>query len=395
MKRYFTPELFKNKNDREIFFGDFPFWQGVQIVAGVKKTFPFRLGSKNGYPIQQVSDNSVLEEVVSIYKSDGYDYMTPPPGKGNWADELGENMIQYVQKMLSSLENFQPKNILEVGAGTSYVAKRVKELYPVEQYVLIDPSIREVSSEFEIIREYFPHPRLHARKFDLVLSFNTLEHVTDPKMFLKDLRSATQQSGNVVLIYPDCEHQIKTGDLNVLIHEHISYFTEDSTRSLMAEAGFTVVKLESFNDTFAVLLQPNAESGEGEVASTLNEQKLLEQSAKAFEGNITKAKRIVDEQLSQQSQVGFHGATNALNIFLFLTGLGSQPGIQIYDGDDNKVGKYLPASSIRIQSSKAKTYQENDVMIVSAMSYFEAIRSFATEFHRLDPKKLFPMSRVE
>ena len=107
------------------------------------------------------------------------------------------------------------------------------------------------------------------RSFDLVLAFNCLEHVPDPAAFLRAIGARLLPEGKVVFIFPDCEKQLRRGDLNALVHEHISYFTEASAREIMLESGFTIDALESRHDTLFVALSkaskphtaPMAESG--------------------------------------------------------------------------------------------------------------------------------------
>lgn len=387
----FGPELKTTTNGLEVSFSTFPFWQGVQSTPGIRKKFPFRLTAEPGQPIRQSSGPAVVQEVVDTYKSDEYGFMTPPPGWGNWADELGDQVVRDMKHLLSTLKNFQPRRIIEVGAGTTYIARQLYDYFHPERYTLIDPSLREASPEFTIIRDYFPHPQLDGQKFDLVLAFNTLEHVPDPIAFLRDLRNATNPAGYIVLIYPDTERQLLSGDPNVLIHEHLSYFTKRSTQAVADQAGLTILNMASVNDTLAVLLSPKNDHQQASPAIAVDERQLLEQCARSFENNIYKTMELVNDRLARGDRVGFHGATNALNIFLLLSGIANHPLINIYDGDKSKIGKFLPVSGTPVRAATDPTYPANAIMIVSAMSYYAGISTFALITHGIPLERMISM----
>jgi SAM-dependent methyltransferase len=367
-------------------FSSMPLWEGVQKAFGVRRHLPFALAAPINSPIRQVTSAQTISDVVNAYQSDEYTFITPPPGASAWANSLGEGYAEAVRNLIG---NVRPKNILEIGGGSTWIASRLRTHFCPQSYVIVDPSVRDSAEGVEVILDYFPSARLADRLFDLILGFNVLEHVPDPLDFLRSIRMRLTPKGKVVLIFPDCERQLLRGDLNVLVHEHLSYFTEASCRFLALTAGFKVLALGRENDTFTALLE--VASCHSDTVEELNESQLVLASAGAFRNLLTNTAEKIRQCLNDGHHVAFHGATVGLNTFFHITGLGSHPNIHLYDGDAAKAGLFLPACTTRIISPADESYVRNSLLVVSAMSFFEPIERFAVRTAGLNASKVLPL----
>ncbi len=384
------PCISKNKGLVELSFGNIPVWNGVQKIAGVQKCLPMRL-STNQSPIVQCESLQVINDVVTKYEADDYMFLTPPPGSSNWANSLGESRLKVVEEVIDG--GVLPRNILEIGAGSTWIANKLQEKYNPDSYVITDPAIKETSGRIEIIREYFPSKKTLDRRFDLIIGFSVLEHVPDPVLFLANIKKHLTSNGMVILVYPNCETQMLRGDINVLIHEHLTYFTYASSRWLASTCVFEVRSLRSGNDIFALVLSRDLKGVREKIL--LDESKLLIKSAESFRCSFEKLKNKVVECLKAGQTVGFHGATNGLNICLHMAGLGDDPNIYIYDGDRSKEDFYLPACSSPIRSPVNGDYSSHSLIVVSAMSFFEQISRFAIDEAGVEKPRLFPLVGLE
>lgn len=381
------PIVSMNEAIPTITFNSMPFWAGMQKAPGVRQVLPFVLTATIDSPIRQVTSEQIITDVVNAYQSDEYTFITPPPGASVWANSLGESCVGAVK---SAIGNGSPKNILEIGGGSAWIASKLRELYSPASYVIVDPSVRDSAEGVEVILDYFPNQQLADRYFDFVLGFNVLEHVPDPLSFLCSIRRQLTANGKVILVYPDCEKQLLRGDLNVLVHEHLSYLTEASSRWLASAAGFNVLALSRENDTLTVTLEAGSAHSDG--SQKLNELQLFQSSAEAFQNLLTNTADEIRQYLNNGQYVAFHGATPGLNSFLFITGLGDHPNIRLYDGDASKEGLYLPACSTPIMSPMDRSYAENSLLVISAMSFYEQIKQFAVEKAGFNPSRLLPLT---
>jgi SAM-dependent methyltransferase len=367
-------------------FGSIPFWEGLQTSAGVKRVYPFELEARRNLQLRQIVPTAVALELTAAYSSDEYQFITPPPGASEWANSLGDGKIRVVQ---AALGGYKPSDILEIGGGSTWVASRLRELYGPRSYLIVDPSVRDAAEGVEILRDYFPATKIEARTFDLVVGFNVLEHVPDPLAFLHSIRKQLTREGRVLLTFPDCERQIQSGNLNVFVHEHLSYFTRESVDWLAANSGFETILLTSSNDLFTLVLRIDDEK---KVVRELDESPLLKRCAEAIESmrdvNVARIRTILDKGES----VAFHGATPGLNTFLYLTGLGNHSGIRVFDGDSSKAGKYLPAFERPVEFAGASGYGKSSLLVVSAMSFYEQISQFAMDIGGYKPECVVPLT---
>lgn len=349
-------ERIRDTAQTEYGLSSLPLWRGPQEAPGVDRAFPFQLGwDRHGY-IRQTTPRSVRDEVIAEYANPAYRYMTTPPGGSAWANRLGDKYIDAIRDLVGEMKGMR---ILEIGAGSTYIAERLLNEFGAESYVIVDPALGGEAGggrgALEIIGDYYPSAKLGERTFDLVIALNTLEHVDDPVDFLAHIRSALKNDdARAILVFPDVTAQFMRGDLNVLLHEHLNYFDADGTDLVMTAAGRAMMQHYSDIDTWFVLA---AKGGTATSGRDTENPGLLSAAAPLFDGVIEK-----------------EGAVNGLNTFFYLTGLGQHPNIRLVDGDDTKAGRYLPACEQAVALPAAEVYAEAGVIYVSAATFFDEIR---------------------
>jgi len=365
-----------NAGHAGLFIERLPLWQGVQGAPGIRHVFPFRLGCETGLGlIRQTTDQWIVDKVIEAYASDEYELVTAPPGSSDWANYLGD---RYFEAIVAALDDTLPESVLEIGSGSLYLAERMLERFGSRRYTAVDPALESASGRIEVIGDYFPSAALSGRKYQLVFSLRCLEHVPDPVSFLRGIGEVLEPGGKVVLIYPDCGPALSRGDLNVLLHEHLSYFTHSTSRRIAERCGFRVDSLESKGEAFCLVLSKGDAGTSGDKPATVaDEEAFLARAVEAFERNLAEKERLLRSRLEAGERVAFHGATNGLNNFLFLTGLAESFQVGIFDGDATKAGKYLPACREPIRHASVPAYRDSDLLVVSAVTFYEPIRRFA------------------
>jgi hypothetical protein len=102
------------------------------------------------------------------------------------------------------------------------------------------------------IRDYYSDRYSHY-KADLLCCRHVLEHIPNPKPFLKKVRSALKLNSGTIVFFevPNALYTLKDLGIWDLIYEHCSYFTYDSLRALFKKSGFEVIyELEGFQGQF-------------------------------------------------------------------------------------------------------------------------------------------------
>jgi SAM-dependent methyltransferase len=152
--------------------------------------------------------------------------------------------------IVSTLRRHFPeaRSLLEVGCGTGFVLAALHEAFP---------GMRLVGSELfaeglEIARRRLPDVelvQLDAREmpfeaeFDVVGSFDVLEHVSEDEQALAGMRRALCVGGGLVLLVP--QHPRLWSEMDVVAH-HVRRYTRRELGAKVERAGFDVVGTSSF-----------------------------------------------------------------------------------------------------------------------------------------------------
>jgi len=368
--------------DGEIRFASLPLWQGAQDTAGVRLALPLSLGvDPRGY-LRQTTPPETQRSIIDGYGKGDYVHFTPPPGSSAWADQLGRSQVAFISKYGAFTSDAR---VLEIGAGSGYVAAEIAREFRTARPVIVDPALIDcVDPRIEVVAEYFPTEKLAKREFDRILSFNCLEHVEDPFAFLQQIRSHLSENGRAILSFPETSRQFERGDLNVISHEHISYFNKETAEALLESAGLIPIATDVRDDSLWVVVQPTTLPVRRN--HTFDGKVYLERAWTAFDTAISESRDAIQKHLASGDLVGFHGATNGLNTFLFATGLRGER-IAIFDGDTTKVGKYVAASPTPIRHCDDPDYSLAAVIFVSAMTFYpEIVRGAACRHHIAESK---------
>ena len=377
-------------NNNEICFPELPFWQGVQQSPGIKQQYPIRLGwDKRGF-IKQTTSKQVREEVIDGYNDPKYNFITKPPGFSKWANRLGDNKINFVKKYFKDL---QGKKILEVGAGSLYVAEHLANTFDIKDYLVMDPAVNGKSSNVKVrvINDYFHKEKCKGDVFDLIICFSVLEHVPDAYIFLLDLRHILSKSGGkAILVFPNIENSFKSGDWNVILHEHISYLSKNTAIKLFENCGLNVLTCEDQFDCFSFIV----ETGNAPLnKKTLTPDNLLSDVAEQLLNNLDQIKRSLTTSINNGETIAFHGACNGLNHILHLSGLTNNENILIFDGDESKTGHYLPGCTTPIMHSTDSKYKKIDKVFIAANSFYSEIKAMISNTHGINNNQILPLFR--
>ncbi len=193
-------------------FDKLPVWRNVQNIPGRLELMEFDLGWDEKGFIRQTTPPDVQERICRMYADEKYNFITQPPGSSTWANRLGDEKIAFINSVYGDPKG---KTILEIGAGSLYIAQILTGAHGVRKYIAIRSRFKDVpgTEKIEIIREYFTEDTVIDGDVDLVVSFNCLEHVADPVGFLHNVhRTLSMTGGKGVLVFPDVEGQFNRGD---------------------------------------------------------------------------------------------------------------------------------------------------------------------------------------
>jgi 2-polyprenyl-3-methyl-5-hydroxy-6-metoxy-1,4-benzoquinol methylase len=155
-----------------------------------------------------------------------------------------------------------PRRIIDVGCGSGFHDREMAQRPGVAEVFGIDYSERSV----ETAEREFPHPNVTRRAadvfelpegdFDLAVSFQVIEHVSDARAFLEACRRQVRSGGWVAAITPNQLRsdnrfaRLRGRELQLIDPQHFTEFTPASLRQVAAELKLEPLATEGFGLSF-------------------------------------------------------------------------------------------------------------------------------------------------
>ena len=140
--------------------------------------------------------------------------------------------------------------MLEVGAGDGFFLKLAREHKIAKKILAVEPSKKAAEKcrgmGFEIFEKMIEDVKLKI-KFDAVVNFELIEHLFNPRYFVRACWRVLKKEGLFILTTPN----IMGFDLavlgflsdNIMGPNHLNYFNPDSLKKLLDDEGFEVLEI--------------------------------------------------------------------------------------------------------------------------------------------------------
>ncbi|MEQ8830143.1 MAG: class I SAM-dependent methyltransferase [Alphaproteobacteria bacterium] len=367
--------------------GDLPIWLGTQPNANLETApFGFTIGD---HGLVRMANQDIVARMVSAYSVEGYHFITSPPGASDWGNELARKSIQGLIDTYGSIEG---KRILEVGGGTLYSAETMISEFGAESVLLVDPAVVDEPStdKITVIRDYFGADTPIDRPIDVIVSFNTLEHVPEPVAFLQAMSDRLAPEASLYLKLPECRQSLAIGDLGLCVHEHLSYFTPASLDACLEVVGLKRVAEANYKGALQVLAKkadpnPAARADESEA--------LLDGFDRNYRRHLDRLKSLIAEK--GWRKVAFVGCSVGLCNTLNLSGLTDTVEIGLFDNDDLKKGQFLPGIDRPIDVPNRQALLGYDAIFITPVNFFDPISDGLKKLLGDDAPTILPVFEEE
>ncbi|HXZ48487.1 MAG TPA: class I SAM-dependent methyltransferase [Usitatibacter sp.] len=237
-----------------------------------------RLDRALGLLAQEVDERlrKVLREVYLAESNIGYLQEGHTLAKG-----YGEDLFRFLS---AAVEAEGVRRALEIGCGGCLMLAALAERGVAVAGVDPSPVAAEAGRRkgVEVISSFFPPPA-PLEPADLIFHADVLEHVEDPVAFLGSHHPFLAERGCVAVAVPDSTESVALGDISMLMHQHVNYFTLASLRRTVSAAGFTVLKVEKsgYGGSLYCLARRGKAAGPGD-ASDGDEARFFERARAAL-----------------------------------------------------------------------------------------------------------------
>lgn len=141
--------------------------------------------------------------------------------------------------------------ILEVGAGYGLFCETIKETGAFERVIGVEPTpdLAQICRDkgIEVLESFVEDVKLD-HPVDVVVNFEVIEHLFDPKSFLEACRDVLSPGGYLVITCPNIagfETHALGKESDTVDHEHINYFNPRSLSLLAERVGLEPVEVRT------------------------------------------------------------------------------------------------------------------------------------------------------
>jgi SAM-dependent methyltransferase len=296
-----------------------------------------------------------------------------------------QDYAMHLAKYLIERYNLYGKDIIEIGCGKGYFLKLLCQLGN-NRAVGFDPAYIEEKSDalkgqVKFIRDFYSD-RYAKYKGDLVVCRQTLEHIHNPKGFLKMLRYVIgNRNTQVFFEVPNSLKIFQKLFIWDIIYEHCSYFTPASLSLTFSSAGFHVCEIaEEFEGQYlCIYAVPKHKSDKdydykssSETCWSLHE---IATFASRFKNKVRRWKEKLDRFVGNGQRVVVWGAGSKGVTFLNIFRDYQQIEYAV-DINPLKQGMYIAGTGQQIVSPEFLREYRPDAVIVMNPAYKSEIRDF-------------------
>jgi len=231
---------------------------------------------------------------------------------------------------------------------------------------------------------------------DLMLGNNVLAHVPDLNDFVKGFKILLKPQGIITMEFPHLMRLIEENQFDTIYHEHYSYFSFHTARTVFAEHGFTIFDVEEIDTHGGSLRIYACHTGDTSkpVHDRVSDLLETEQAAgmktlkfyRTFSKNVKETKRailefMIDAKKEGKTLVGY-GAPAKANTLLNYCGIGTDFIEYTVDRSPHKQGHFLPGSHIPIYHPDKITETRPDCVIILPWNLKEEIMEQMSHIRR-------------
>ncbi|MCK4810514.1 MAG: class I SAM-dependent methyltransferase [Candidatus Omnitrophica bacterium] len=346
------------------------------------EVLPFELFYDESAGLLRQRLNQKVKEVLKSAYKEGCEMVGLMEDKGI-GYSYAEDFLGFIDRTIG-LKNIAGKEILEIGCGTGYLLHRLNLLKG--KVLGYEPGFAKIGKyNIPIVEKFFPSQEIKDRKFDIIIAYGLLEHLTDMDKILSAIHESLKDSGSLLLSVPDCKDYIDNGDISMLFHGHFSYFTMDSFRNLLVTKDYAVHGIERANFGGALYGFLKKDRGTSQRPKAKEKHKILGDVFGEIDNNIEKTQSFFKRYIGRK--IGIYMPIRALNILFLCKDLIKESNITLrfFDDSDSLTGRYLPGFEIEIEDRNFLIAAPPDVILVCSYSFGKKV---VRELREVLPKRV-------
>lgn len=359
---------------------NFPLFYGPLDEAVLKhlpSTISLSLGVDSDYNLIRLKVDKELESLLETTYQCGSN-PSVPLGKGSIQSKIMKSIVRELENFYRHKEDFE---IVEIGCGEGRLLQALNQTGLKVSGYEISPTaqIAKSHSDITIIQDYFTFES--GKLYDLIFSYCVLEHIIDLKDFFLQGYQSLKEGGVFCHIVPNCETMLSQGNLRMLSHQHISYFTPQSLISLFRQFGLQNVHHTIISPGNSLMVYGYKKTQDNDMAPVLdnNSPELMDHFTKNFSTSLQKLQLFLDESLHKNQKVAFYAG--GMSEYLILE---RNETILFVNGDTEMWDKKIFLNLDKIHAPSEMHLFKPDIIVVFATHYFDEIKQFINNQLKLE-----------
>lgn len=287
-------------------------------------------------------------------------------------DSIGKTWEDHHTKFAEFISKFPVKKILEVGGGTTKIAKKVIEKDSKKNWTIIDPNMIENDvKQIDFVKDYFHKDLKIDRDFDAVVHSHTIEHMKDPEQYVRDISKFIKNDGYHIFSFPNMVTYLSRKYLNCLNFEHPQFLAEPFVDVILERQGFKIIEKKFFKEDHSIFYATKkSHNKKSEFPNKFNEYKKIYLEFVNYYKNFTD---IMNKKLKEfDGKVYLFGA-HLFSQYLIAFGLNQEKIIGILDNSELKIGKRLYGTNLNVFHPDEIKEKEKVAVILKVATYRDEI----------------------
>ena len=182
-----------------------------------------------------------------IYNSDNYHTVS---SSSQGSVQSLNNFFTFVDKNLKN----GTQSFIDIGANDTMLLKKFSDTGA--KLIGIDPHATSDDKDIICIKDYLENVDLsnYAKGKKTFLSSHTLEHIYDPRKFMKILSESSTEEDQFFFQFPSLDLLLRDNRFDQIHHQHIHYFSIQSFSQLISEFGFQLIDYHLDPDHYGSLM---------------------------------------------------------------------------------------------------------------------------------------------
>ena len=313
--------------------------------------------------------------------------------------------INYWFEYANEILKFFPKNIklkiLEIGSNDGLLLSILKNNHNVLG-VDASPVMNKLAEKKNIETRLGIFDESYSKKiskefgrFDLIIANNVFNHANEPQSFFMGIKNLLKKDGIFVFESPYWSNSVKSGKLDQIYHEHVTYMNVKSVKKLSSlnELYISDIVFSNYHGgsvRFVVSKNKKKENLDKvnkivfrENQSNLYSPIFYEKFMKKIKQKKNKFMEKIFTSKNSSKPLICIGAAAKANTFLNFYGLNNNLVNCITDASKNKIGKFTPLTRIPITSDMIiKNYKKPNI-IFTAWNVSDNLRKI---IYKINPK---------